>query len=107
MAQPMSQQSTQAIVAIVFGIVMFFLTVMTLCQGYRDKCRHMKAIFASGKAGASDSYLDEANIEDGISTAVQHRPNQSNSVIICQCLIACGLSKLTNSSESHPIQNIR
>ena len=49
MSQPLSQQSTQAIIRITFGIVMFLLVMITLWQGYKLECRRGEANFSPSK----------------------------------------------------------
>ena len=78
MSQSLSQQSTQAIIRIVFGIVMCILAVLALRQGYRHKCRSAAAISTAGQPSAVTSEANMATVEDG----TYHRPSQGHRLIL-------------------------
>ena len=78
MSQSLSQQSTQAIIGIVFGIVMCILAVLALLQGYRHKYRRAAAIPTAGQPSAVTSEANIATVEDG----TYHRPIQGHRVIL-------------------------
>ena len=84
MPQSLSQESTQAIIGIVFGIVMFFLAMITLWQGYRHKCRSAGAMSTIGQPSAVSPDVNEATIEDG----TYRRSTRGHSVILCRSLSA-------------------
>ncbi|KAK0507755.1 hypothetical protein JMJ35_009644 [Cladonia borealis] len=78
MSQSLSQQSTQAIIGIAFGIVMFVLTLITLWQGYRQKCRSTGAMLTPGQPYAITSDANVAELEDG----TYHRPTRGHRAIL-------------------------
>ena len=83
MPQPLSRQSTQAIIGIVFGIAMFLLAVITFWQGCKHKRRRCDANFAASKSCAATLPVGIVTIEDTDITASRHRPTRGNSVILC------------------------
>ena len=91
MSRSLSQQSTQAIVGIVFGIVMCILAVIALLQGYRHKYRRAVAISTTGQPSADTSDLNIATIENG----TYYRPIRGRRVIIRRSMSAWVLHKLT------------
>ena len=97
MSQPLSQQSTQAIIGIVFGIVMFILTLIALSQGYMRKCRNTGAVVTPGQPCAITSDMNVTTLEDG----TYHHPAQGHRVISCRPLNAWVLQKLTAISPSY------
>ena len=97
MSQSLSQQSTQAIIGIVFGIVMFILTIVTLWQGYRQKCRSTGAVITPGEPYAVTSDINLTAVEEG----TYHRPTRSNRVILCKLWNAWFSQMLTADSLSH------
>ena len=103
MSQPLSQQSTQAIIGIVFGIVMFILTIITLWQGYRQKCRSAGAIFTTGQPYAITTDVNVTTIEDG----THHRPTRCHRVILRRPLDTWVLHKLTADSFNHLLPHIK
>ena len=88
MSQPLSQQSTQAIIGITFGIVMFFLAIITFWQGYKYKCRRGEANFAPSKDCAATLPVGIVIIEDADITASRHRPTRGNNVMFCKYINA-------------------
>ena len=103
MSQSLSQQSTQAIIGIVFGIVMFVLTLITLWQGYRQKRRSTGAMLTPGQPYAITSDANVAELEDG----TYHRPSRGHRVVLCRPLNAWGLHKLTADSFDHLFPHIK
>ena len=103
MPQSLSQQSTQAIMGIVFGIVMFILTMITLWQGYRQKCRRTGAILTTGQPYAITSDINVTTLEDEI----YQRPTRGHRVISCGPLNAWNLHKLTADSIDHFLSHIK
>ena len=97
MSQSLSQQSTQAIIGIVFGIVMFILTIVTLWQGYRQKCRSSGAVLTPGEPYAVTSDINLTALEEG----TYHRPTRGNRVTFCKLLNAWVLQELIADSPSH------
>ena len=95
MSQPLSRQSTQAIIGITFGIVMFLLAIITSWQGYKHKRRCGEANYAAWKNCVATLPVGTVAIEDADITASRHRPTRGNSVILCGYLNACDLHKLT------------
>ena len=95
MSQQLSRQSTQAIIGIAFGIVMFLLAIVTSWQGYKHKRRCGEANFAAWKTCVATLPVGIVAIEDADITASRHRPTQGNSVILCEYLNTCDLHKLT------------
>ena len=84
MSRSISQQSTQAIIGIVFGIVMCILAVITLLQGYRHKCRRAVAVSTNGQPSAVTSNVNFATVEDG----TYHRSIRGYRVILRRSLSA-------------------
>ena len=101
MSQSLSQESTQAIIAIVFGIVMFILAMITLWQGYRQKRRSAGAI-TTGQPSAVTSHVNEATVEDRI----YRRSTRGHSVVLCRSLSASAFHKLTADSLNHLLPSI-
>lgn len=73
MSQPLSQQSTQAIIRITIGIVMFLLAIITFWQSYKLECRRGEANFSPSKDCTATL---PADIEDTDITASHHRPTR-------------------------------
>ena len=103
MSQSLSQQSTQAIIGIVFGIVMFILTMITLWQGYRQRCRSAGAILTTGPPYAITSDVNVTTLEHGN----YHRPTRGHRVILCRPLDAWVLHKLTADSFNDLLPHIK
>ena len=103
MSQSISQQSTQAIIGIVFGIVMCVLAVITLLQGYRHKCRSAAAISTAGQPSAVTSDVNIATVEDG----TNHRPIQGHQVVLRRSMSAWVLHKLTADSLNQFLPHIK
>ena len=103
MSQSLSQQSTQAIIGIVFGIVMFILAIITLWQGYRQKCRTAGAVLTTRQPYAITSDVNVTTLEDG----TYHRPTRGHRIILCRPLDAWVLHKLTADSFDHLLPHIK
>ena len=103
MSQSLSQQSTQAIIGIVFGIVMFILTMITLWQGYKQKCRSTRATPTRGQPYAITSDVNLNTLEEG----TYHRPPRGHRAILCRPLNAWVLHKLTANSLHHLLPRIK
>ena len=103
MSQSISQQSTQAIIGIVFGIVMCILAVITLLQGYRHKCRRAVAIPTNEQPSTVLSDTNIATVEDG----TYHRPIRGYRVILRRSLCAWVLHKLTVDSLDQLLPHIK
>ena len=84
MSQSLSQQSTQAIVGIVFGIVMFILTMITLWQGYRQRYRSARAHLTTRQPFSVTSDANLTTLEEGTC----QRPTRGHRVILCGSLNA-------------------
>lgn len=103
MSQSLSQQSTQAIIGIVFGIVMFILTMITLWQGYRQRYRSARALLTTRQPSAVTSDANLPTLEEG----TYHHPTRGHRVILCRSLNAWVLHKLTANSLNHLLPHIK
>ncbi len=103
MSQSLSQESTQAIIGIVFGIVMFILAMITLWQGYRHRCRSAGVISTTGQPSAVTSEVNVTTLEDG----TYHCPTRGHRVILGRPLNALVLQKLTADSLSQLLPHIK
>ena len=99
MSQPLSQQSTQAIIGIAFGIVMFFLAIITFWQGHKYKRRCGEANFAASENCGPTLPVRIVTIEDTDTTATHHRPTRVESVILCRYVKARNLHELTQTAR--------
>lgn len=98
MSQSLSQQSTQAIIGIVFGIVMFILTMIALWQGYRRKCRSAGAILTIGQPSVMTSDVNMTTLEGG----TYYGPTRGHRVIFCRPFNACVSQKLFTDLSRQP-----
>ena len=99
MSQPLSRQSTQAIIGIAFGIVMFLLATITFWQGHKYKRRCGEANFTASENCAPTLPVRIVTIEDADITASHHRPTRGESVILCRYLKARNLYELTQTAR--------
>lgn len=103
MSQSLSLQSTQAIIGIVFGIVMCILAVIALLQGYRHKCRSAVANSTAGQPSQLSSDVNIATVEDG----TYDRPIRGHRVILRRFLSAWVLHKLTADSLGQFLSHVK
>ena len=83
MSQPLSRQSTQAIIGIAFGIAMFLLAIITFWQGCKHKRRCGDANFAASKNCEAPLPVGIVTIENADITASRRQPTRGSSVFLC------------------------